>query len=425
MRLRTILRISPAAWLTLPTLILSILYVTKAIYPNNYGVAATAGATSSMCFLVGFVAATAAWEAARLRRGGIWDAPHTRPKWAITIIAVTPSIILGAVFLLGSVVFAAVYGQAGLPEIRIVVVGFVAICAWSLVGFLAGLRLPMSVALPGMLLAPFLWFAFVPALPAEWLRQLSGMYRDCCRIGADIAPAALLAGLIMNVTIIAVALYAIGAFHMRWSRIVATAMLVTGVMVSSAFAWNVGPIPEVARDRSALKCSMVGATELCLWSEHDGPTQVFRTTLTAVIVALTREDLPIPGRWSEELASPSSVGTLTLDLWKSDPDSVRWSISQGLAPWPACAFEAAVAPLSGSSIDVLRGWWFTAMDGSEAMLQENLGWLIADPSASGGIPIKDLYSTLSAVSIATRNAWLERLSALVAKCQSPDDYSIQ
>jgi len=410
--------------LTLPTLILSILYVTKATYPTNYGVAATAGATSSMAFLVGFVAMTAAWEAARLRRGGMWAAPHTRSRLEITITAVTPSILLGAVFLLGTVAAASLYGQAGLPEIRMVVVGFIAICAWSLVGFLAGLRLPMSVALPSMLLAPFLWFAFVPALPVEWLRQLSGMYRDCCRIGADISPAALLAGLIMNVTIIVVALYAIGALRMRWSRIVATAMLVVGVMISSAFAWNVGPIPEVARDRSALKCSMVGATELCLWPEHDSPTQVFRPTLNTVIVALARDGLPIPGRWSEELASTTTVDTLMLDLWKPDPDEIRWSIAQGLAPWPACS-EASDSAFSGSSIDVLRGWWFTAMGGSEAMLQENLGWLIAEPSASGGIPIKDLYSTVGSAPVTSRIAWLERLTSLAAKCQSPDDYSVQ
>ena len=424
MRLRTLLRISPAVWLTLPTLILSILYVTKATYPTNYGVAATAGATSSMAFLVGFVAMTAAWEAARLRRGGIWDAPHTRSRLEITITAVTPSILLGAVFLLGTVVAASLYGQAGLPEIRMVVVGFIAICAWSLVGFLAGLRLPMSVALPSMLLAPFLWFAFVPALPVEWLRQLSGMYRDCCRIGADISPAALLAGLIMNVTIIVVALHAIGALHMRWSRTASTAVLVTGVIVSSAFAWNVGPIPEVARDRSALKCGTVGATELCLWPEHDGPSQVFRPTLNTVIVALARDGLPIPGRWSEELASSSSGDTLSLDLWKSDPDAVRWSIAQGLAPWPACS-ETPESSFSGTSIYVLQGWWFTAMGGSEAMLQENLGWLIAEPSAFGVPPIKELYSAVGAASVASRVAWLERLTSLVAECQLPDDYIVQ
>jgi hypothetical protein len=405
-------------------LVLSILYVTRAIYPSNYGVAATAGATSSMAFLVGFVAVTAAWEAARLRRGGIWDAPHTRSRLGITIIAVTPSILLGAVFLLGTVVAASVYGQAGMPELRIVAVGFVAICAWSLVGFLAGLRLPMSVSLPSMLLAPFLWFAFVPALPVEWLRQLSGMYRDCCRIGADIAPAALLAGLIMNITIIVVALHAIGALHMRWSRTAATAVLVTGVIVSSAFAWNVGPIPEVARDRSALKCGTVGATELCLWPEHDGPSQVFRPTLNKVIVELTREGLPIPSRWSEELAGSSSADTLSLDLWKSDSDSIRWSIAQGLAPWPACS-EASNSGFSGSSIDVLRGWWFTAMGGSEEMLQENLGWLIAEPSAFGVPPIKELYSAVSSASVTSRVAWLERLTSSAAECQSPENYSVQ
>lgn len=424
MRFRTVIRISPAVWLTLPTLILSILYVTKATYPTNYSVAATAGATSSMAFLVGFVTATAAWEAARLRRGGVWAAPHSRSRLEVTIIAVIPSMVLGAVFLLGAVVASSVNGQAGVPEIRIVAVGLSAICAWSLVGFLAGLRLPMSVALSSMLLTPFLWFAFVPALPVGWLRQLSGMYRDCCQIGADISPAALLAGLIMNVTIIALALYAIGALHMRWSRIAATAMLVTGVMVSSAFAWNVGSIPEVARNRSALMCSTVSGVELCLWPEHDGPTSVFRPTLNAVIVGLAREGLPIPGRWSEELASATSVDTLRLNLWKSDPDAVRWSIAQGMAPWPACS-EASDSGISGSSIDVLRGWWFTAIGGSEAMLQENLGWLIADPSASGGIPIKELYSAVGSAPVTSRVAWLKRLTSLAAECQSPDDYSIQ
>lgn len=421
MRLRTILRISPAVWLTLPTLILSILYVTRAIYPNNYGVAATAGATSSMAFLVGFVAATAAWEATRLRRGGFWAAPHTRSKFEITIIAVTPSILLGAVFLFGTVVATSLYGQSGMPEIRIVAVGFVAICAWGLVGFLAGLRLPMSVSLPGMLLAPFLWFAFVPALPVEWLRQLSGMYRDCCQIGADIAPAALLAGLIMNVTFIVVALYVIGALRLRWSRIAATAIFITGMVISGSFAWSVGPIPEVARDQSALKCSTVGTTELCLWPEHDGSTQVFRPTLNSVITMLARDGLPIPNRWSEELASYSSAGTLSLDLWKSDPDSVRWSITQGLVPWPACSESG----FSGNSIDVLRGWWFTAMGGSEAMLQENLGWLIAEPSQNGVPPIKELYRAVDAAPIASRVAWLKRLTSVVAECQSPDDYSVQ
>ncbi len=424
MRLRTTLRISPAVWLTLPTLVLSILYVTRAIYPSNYGVAATAGATSSMAFLVGFVAATAAWEAARLRRGGIWDAPHTRSRLGITIVAVTPSILLGAVFLLGTVVAASVYGQAGMPELRIVAVGFVAICAWSLVGFLTGLRLPMSVSLPSMLFAPFLWFAFVPALPVEWLRHLSGMYRDCCRIGADIATTALLAGLIMNVTIIVIALCAIGALRMRWSRTAASAVFVTGVMISSAFASNVGPIPEVARDRSFLKCSMVGATELCLWPEHDGPTQVFRPTLNTAIVALTRDGLPIPGRWSEELATSSSVNTLSLNLWQSDPDALRWSIAQGLAPWPACS-ETPESLFSGTSIHVLQGWWFTAVGGSEAMLQENLGWLIAEASAFGVPPIKELYSAVSSASVTSRVAWLERLTSSAAECQSPENYSVQ
>ena len=228
----------------------------------------------------------------------------------------------------------------------------------------------------------------------------------------------------MNVTFIVVALYAIGALRMRWSRTAATAVLVAGVMISSAFASNVGPIPEVARDRSALKCSMVGATELCLWPEHDGPTSVFRPTLNAVIVALTREDLPIPSRWSEELAGSSSGDTLSLDLWKSDPDAIRWSIAQGLAPWPACS-ESPDTSFSGSSIDVLRGWWFTAMGGSEAMLQENLGWLIAEPSAFGVPPIKELYSAVGAASVASRVAWLERLTSSAAECQSPENYSVQ
>jgi hypothetical protein len=228
----------------------------------------------------------------------------------------------------------------------------------------------------------------------------------------------------MNVAIIVVALYAIGALRMRWSRTAATATLITGVVISSAFASNVGPIPEVARDRSALKCGTVSEVELCLWPEHDGSSQVFRPTLNKVIVELTREGLPIPSRWSEELAGSSSADTLGLDLWKSDPDSIRWSIAQGLAPWPACS-EASNSGFSGSSIDVLRGWWFTAMGGSAEMLQENLGWLIAEPSAFGVPPIKELYSAVGAASVVSRVAWLERLTSLAAVCQSPDDYSVQ
>ena len=65
------------------------------------------------------------------------------------------------------------------------------------------------------------------------------------------------------------------------------------------------------------------------------------------------------------------------------------------------------------------------MGGSEAMLQENLGWLIAEPSAFGVPPIKELYRAVGAASVTSRVSWLERLTSLIAECQSPDDYSVQ
>src|SRR5450759_2082972 len=223
--LRTSLRVMPAFWFALPFILLAGGYGT-ALYPSDhYGLGATAMGTGALPFVAGFTAAAAAWEGARLRRT-VWWSPNVRSRLAIAAWAVLPSVLIGFVAFLAAVGVLLVRSGATLPDPVLLAVATLDLVAWAVVGFAAGILLPVPVAVPVGILLPFVWLAFVPALDPVWLRHLTGMFRDCCGNAQDLAPAAVVASVLADIGLIAAASVLI-AGHRSARRIGASVLALT------------------------------------------------------------------------------------------------------------------------------------------------------------------------------------------------------
>ena len=202
-RLRTVLRASPAIWLAIPICILAGLYM-NFVYPSDgYAVAASAAGTETLPFLAGFVTATAAWEGSRLRRGRVWAAPSVRSRLAIGSWAILPAVLVGVLAVTVAIVVQLLRSNAGLPDVRFIAISALDFAAYGALGLALGLLLPFAVAGPLGIVLPFLWLAFVPAMEPLWMRHLTGMFRDCCSIDQDLDLQAVLASGIVDAGIIA------------------------------------------------------------------------------------------------------------------------------------------------------------------------------------------------------------------------------
>jgi len=106
MALLTALRIMPAAWFVVPLTFFAIWYVSLLPSQLGYGTAATAAASGALPFIASFVGATSAWEAARLRRSGIWGGPWSRRGLQIAAGLVAGPFIAGLLTLAAAVITA-------------------------------------------------------------------------------------------------------------------------------------------------------------------------------------------------------------------------------------------------------------------------------------------------------------------------------
>lgn len=143
MRLGTAIRVMPTFWFALPICLLAGWYATL-LYPvHGYGVAATAIGSSALPLVAPFVAGSAAWEGARLRRARLWSVPSVRSRTAVAGFAIRPAVLVGSIAVLVAVGVATVMAAAGAPDMRIIPVAIMDLAAWASIGFAPGILLPL------------------------------------------------------------------------------------------------------------------------------------------------------------------------------------------------------------------------------------------------------------------------------------------
>ena len=427
--LRTSFRVMPAFWFALPIVLLASGYGT-ALYPaDHYGLGATAMGTGALVFVAGFTAATAAWEGARLRRT-VWWSPTVRSRLAIAAWAVLPSVLVGVVAMLAAVGVLLVRSGATLPDLRVLAVVLLDLVAWAVVGFAAGILLPVPVAVPVGLLLPFVWLAFVPALYPVWLRHLTGMFRDCCGLSQDLAPAAVGASVLADIGIIVAAAILIGGWTIARRlggsiRTLAVSIVASMVALAVPLAAGVTLVsgmtyaPAVPRDPALLTCRERAGLTLCVWPEHVPEIDELATVASGVRSRWLAAGIEAPAIFTEADRTVAPAGSLTYQVSRTAPDDVVLALANGMTPQtPYCESLTPGAPAAttGGLATIWLQAWYSAAGGLSAdrLVQE-----YGSPWGMGGDTLDPLptVDALWKVSPEARRAWAAHAAALIVTCE--------
>lgn len=426
--LRTSLRVMPAFWFALPIVLLAGGYGTPLYPADHYGLGATAMGTGALPFVSGFTAATAAWEGARLRRT-VWWSPTVRSRLAIVAWAVLPSVLIGFVALLAAVGVLLARSGATAPDLRVLAVALLDLVAWAVVGFAAGILLPVPVAVPVGILLPFVWLAFVPAVDPVWLRHLTGMFRDCCGLNQDMAPAAVWASVLADVGIIAAAAILVGGWtdarrHGGSLLGRAVPLVASGLVLVLFVRAGVGLVsgmtyaPVVPRDPALLACRERAGLTLCLWPEHAPEADALAAIASENRTRWIAAGIEAPAVFTEADPSVAPAGSLAYQVAGAAPDDVILALANAMAPQqPACVnpTNGAMAGTTGGLAAIWLHAWYAAAGGMSA---DRLAQEFGSNWGMGGGTLDPLptVDALWKVSPAARRAWAAHAAALVSNC---------
>jgi hypothetical protein len=409
---RASLRAMPAVWFAIPVVVLAAFYG-FALYPSDgYGLGATAMATGVLPFVGGFVAATAAWEGARLRRA-VWRTPIVRSRLAVAGWVVLPSVAAGVVAVLAATAVLLSRSGTTVPDLRVLAVVLLDLVAWAAAGFALGVLLPPPVAIPAGVLLPFVWFAFVPAVYPVWLRHITGMFRDCCGLAEDIAGVALVASVLADLGILLGAAVAVGGRRSarRWLASAAALGLPVALALVIIRASGLGYSPTVPRDASLLDCRTDAGTTLCTWPEHVAIADEVLATAVSARQGWEAAGIESPSLVTEAGRSAAPAASIPVLLNGAAPDDVILALAGGLVPpVPDCE--------GGSTGGIATLWleaWYAASGGvSQERLQEEFGGPeFMDGTTLDPVPTVD---ALRKASLEARRAWEAHARGMVITC---------
>jgi hypothetical protein len=415
-RLATAIRTMPAFWLTVPVCLFAGWYVTLLYASDSYAVDATAKATSVLGFIGPFCAASGAWEGSRLRRARLWDAPAVRTRLSIAFWPLVPIVLIGLLAVVTAIAVNLVRSDAGLPDPRFIAMSALDLAAYAAAGFAAGLLLPFAVAGPLAIATPFLWLGFVPAMYPLWLRHLTGMFRDCCGLEADLAWRAVAASGIVDLGILTAAAMAVarpigprmrlgGALGALGAAGAGGALLVAGMTYA----------PTVARDSALLECQTTDGVTVCTWPEHHDRADEVAGIAVSVRMRWQEAGMEVPSVFTEADASVAPDGALVFGIngALSNRDNIISSLASGmLPPFPDCPFGST----GGPALDYLHAWYDAAGGMSAAgwgRAWGHSGWSDGDPNYP---PIPLIVHELQAASPEARRAWAARAELASQEC---------
>jgi hypothetical protein len=426
--LRTSLRVMPAFWFALPIVLLAGGYGT-ALYPaDHYGLGATAMGTGALAFIAGFTAATAAWEGARLRRT-VWWSPTVRSRLAIVAWAVLPSVLVGVVAFLAAVGVLLVRSGATLPDLPVLAVATLDLVAWAVAGFAAGILLPVPVAVPVGLLLPFVWLAFVPAIDPVWLRHLTGMFRDCCGLTEDLAPAAVWASVLADIGIIAAAAVLIGGWttaRRHGGSILALAVPLVASVLALVLLLRAGVAlvsgmtyaPVVPRDPALLTCRERAVLTLCVWPEHVPQADEIATVASDVRSRWLAAGIEAPAVFTEAGRTVAPAGSLAYQVSGAAPDDVILALANAMTPQQPECIDPTIGASMGTTGGIAAQWlgaWYAAAGGMSAdRLAQDFGFTLG--MSGGSLDPLPTVDALWKVSPEARRAWAAHAAALIATC---------
>jgi len=434
MRLRTIIRTNPGAWLLIPLTLLAVLYARGFVagkLGDAYAPAVSSAGLAALGFIGPLCAALGAREAGRLRRARWWSAPHVRHPVAIVVQSQAPIIIAGSVALLAGAAVDLLTAGVTAPDPRPLVVGLAVVAAHTLAGAALGRWLPPAVAPPAALLASFAWMVLPRVLEPLWLRHLNGLSLElCCATWTDLAPGAILGSLAVAGGMIVGSLALLSARQFDWMVAAKGGLtLAAGLFVGVLLVAPLGTYPTVPRDQSSLECAGAETEPLvCLWPEHRDQLPVAAAAARRAIASWRAIGLSVPLTVREGSPDIATPGELRIAISSaSQPANILEALAYGmLPPWPACA---ETSPFPGAdAADYVRAWLLA----TAGMPPDELATRFPDPAPvdpalfpdAGGQPAPSVLSIITrvrALAAGRQLTWMtENLAALSTCNRAPE-----
>ncbi|MCG8350142.1 MAG: hypothetical protein MI924_20445 [Chloroflexales bacterium] len=343
MLFRTLLRLSPAVWLSPLLICLGVLFAID-LGPavlDPYPLQVTAVGAAALFMVAPLCAACAAWEAGRWRRAGWLTLPHVRAPLARAVTVLAPTLLVGVIVC--GLALGVMMGRAGivlLPDLRVLAMACVGLLAYTLLGFAIGVHVPPVIATPTIFLGILLWMGLPRTTEPGWLRHLTGVWPLCCRINADLAPQALVGAMLVacGVLAAAVALLLTPGRIVRWLG--AAAPLLAGLAVGSVLVRDLGVYPDVGRDPALLVCSQT-QPRVCVWPEQQPRLDEVTALLTGAAQRWRDLGVAVPDTVGEAPYQDSSaVRSFGFSMTASPAIILNALAYSLLPPFPSCGGDA-------------------------------------------------------------------------------------
>jgi hypothetical protein len=383
------------------------------VLPDRGTLSAWALAVSSARLYAPLFAGAAAWESARLARGGLTGLPAVRPRAAIVLR-------LGGPLLAGAVlaVVAVCVILAGWPYVPSAQLGSwiglsvsaVAVLAAAVIlGVGLGFRMPQVVASPVALLVTYLWVA-IPAGISDplWPRHLVGVFDTCCEAAVVISPDAMVGASLVTLGFAGAGLLL--TLGRAWWRSAGAAVAVVALCVAIG-ANQVRALeyrPEIPR-AGAMACQTAADLNICAWPEHADLLDEAIPVVVSVAEAMRAANLPLPNTVTEQRGVPDTVNiTLSADDLRNGAVGLRLDFVMSAHPgWdpPACAAQEG---WPSSVLAVYMLVWLAEIVGVDGT---RLGATAEDHAA---------VARLQQRPIDTQRAWFDEAAAALKTCDDPD-----
>ncbi|MFF3735632.1 hypothetical protein ACFYXM_36635 [Streptomyces sp. NPDC002476] len=384
MRTTTLLRSGPAVW---TALVLVPVLAWFSAQNTESTIAYWPSVSSQTTIVIGFISAAcgagAAWEAARIKQGGIAVLAPARRMLSITFLHLGPIAVLGVITMIApfAVIMTSVASPSGFPNPTILAVSYSVILAHIALGWFVGARMPKLLGATAMLLFGYLWGFWPAALGGlPWLRHLNGQgVTECCGLDQEPSIRSMAATLTFSLAIVTAVVLSTALRHRLWRPLLS----LTGFTVATAVALTLAvPLDfhgTQARDTALRTCSGQNP-QICLWPEQN--TQ--RANIT---------------HWADEtVAQLATVGvTPARQVEFGDPRPDKAKVASNIATSPLPNEPPPCALRQGA-----------AYPGEEAMTAI-YAWL----SLTGGVPKNDLAQRWPHEAIALA----EKIRALPAQAQ--------
>jgi hypothetical protein len=413
-RLRTAIRLYPALWLGPVLIVMCSSYVVGYILRDPtvpYVTGLSSQPVTTLGLIVPIAAGLAAWEAARLRRGGLWDFPAVRGRLAVSSVPLALIWGVSVLSVTAGVLTALIANGLLVPDPRPLIVVAVVVAAHTLGGFALGLRLPVTVAAPAAMIVSFVWQVMIRTVQPGWTHLLTGQSLEaCCSPDIDLAPVAVVAPVLVGLGIAAAGCVLIVRRPSVVTLAFAGVLLLAGLVPAASLA-STQPTgdPYVPRGEDQLVCA-ASIPAVCVWPEHRALLDETAAVVARAAGRWSSIGLDVPARFDEDLFAVPRENTAHFGLgvvWSRDQlvDSLSYAM---LPPWTDCPGAYLGVP----AVDYLRAYYALTAGMSPSGLQQ----------VFAGIPSYENFDVLTVVhEVAEQNSeaqlkWVTRNDAALRAC---------